>query len=158
MAPARRPVVIVGLGNPLRMDDGIGSRVVAELEARGQVPETVETLDLGTAGFAVLHAIAGRRKAVFIDCAFMGKPPGSITRFKPDEVHSDKLQSRCSLHEGDLLHTLELARKLGACPEDVVILGVEPERIESGQTLSPTLESRLDHYVQATRSEFLLAR
>ena len=53
---------------------------------------------------------------------------------------------------------VELARKLGTCPEDVVILGIEPERVENGQALSPTLESRLDHYVQATRSEFVLAR
>ena len=153
MVADRRPVVLVGLGNPLLMDEGIGSRVVAELEARGDVPDTVETLDLGTAGFEVLHAIVGRRKAVFIDCTFMGKTPGSLQRFTPDQVISEKSSTHGSLHEGDLLHTLQLARKLGTCPQDVVILGVEPDRVEPGQALSPALESRVDEYVEAARLE-----
>jgi len=139
--------VLIGLGNPLMSDEGIGVRLIAEIESRQLIPAGVETLDLGTAGIGVLHAITGRRKAVFVDCALMGEQPGTMRRFTPEEVITRKVQTRLSLHEGDLLHTLELARTLGDCPEEIMIFGIEPDSLQPGLELSPTLESRLDEYL-----------
>ena len=139
--------MLIGLGNPLMSDEGIGVRLIAELEASQSLPAGVDVLDLGTAGLGVLHAIAGRHKAIFVDCALMGERPGTMRRFTPQEVLSQKVQTRLSLHEGDLLHTLELARRLGDCPEQIAIFGVEPASLEPGMELSPSLESRLGHYL-----------
>ena len=63
-------MVLVGLGNPLMSDEGVGARLVAEIENRCLAPPGVEVLDLGTSGIGVLHAIAGRNKVLFVDCAF----------------------------------------------------------------------------------------
>ena len=101
---------------------------------------------------SVLHELEGREKVIFIDCTMMGEPPGTIRRFTPDDVVTRKVQSRFSMHEGDLLHTISLARRLGTCPEDVVIFGIEPKSTDFGEYLSPELSARLDEYADAIRS------
>lgn len=148
----KHPLAIIGMGNPLMTDEGIGVRVVGRLQAM-DLPGGVEALDLGTSGMAVLHEIAGRRKVVFVDCAAMGERPGTLRRFTPDQVASRKVQTRLSLHEGDLLQTIALARRLGSCPDDIVIFGIEPAAIEPGDSLSPDLAARLSEYVATVRAE-----
>jgi len=97
--------------------------------------------------------MAGRRKAVFIDCAFMDEAPGTIRRFTPDQVSSQKALAGLSLHEGDLLKIIELSRSLGECPPEVVIFGIQPQSIEPGEALSPALSTRLDEYADAVAAE-----
>jgi len=60
---------------------------------------------------------------------------------------------RYSLHEGDLLNTLELSRRLGECPDDIVIFGIEPKEIAQGEGLSSELQSNLQQYVQTILQE-----
>ncbi len=152
--PSTRTAVI-GLGNPLMSDEGIGSRLIAEFARRSRCGEFagVLFLDLGTAGAKVLHAIAQKRKAIFLDCVFMGEQPGAIRRFTTDDVHSLKILSRFSFHEADLLGILELSRKLGECPEEVVIFGIEPQEIAPGETLSSALQTRIKDYVAMIQAE-----
>ena len=146
--------VVGGLGNTLMSDEGVGVLIVrrlAQLPA-GRFPG-VEFVELGTSAMQAVHAMAGRRKAVFVDCAFMDREPGALVRFGPDEVRTRKELPRLSLHEGDLLQGIELSRRLGECPEEVVIFGVEPASIEFGECLSPALQARLDSYVEAVAAE-----
>jgi hydrogenase maturation protease len=147
------PIVVIGLGNPLLGDEGIGNRLVAELASLSERYPEVEFLDLGTSGMAVLHALAGRRKAILLDCAFLGEPPGTLRRFTPDEVRSSKSVRGFTMHEGDLLQFLELARSLGDTPEEIVIFGIEPETVAPGMGLSETLEAKVGEYVEAVRGE-----
>jgi hydrogenase maturation protease len=147
------PTVIIGLGNLYMSDEGIGVRVAMALAQDPRVPAGVEVMDLGTAGFAVLHALEGRTRAVFVDCAFMGEEPGTFRRFTPDEVDSRKVETRWSLHEGDLLRTLDLARKLDQCPEEVVLIGVEPGSTDPGADLSPAVAACLPVCVGAVLNE-----
>jgi hydrogenase maturation protease len=152
VAPVK-PVVVIGLGNPLMSDEGVGVHVIRELSARAGEFPGIEFLDAGTSGMVALHAMAGRRKAVFVDCARMGGSPGTIRRFRPDDVASRKVLSGLSLHEGDLMSIIELSRRIGECPADVVIFGVEPECFDPVQELSPALASRLAAYVEQIVSE-----
>ena len=145
--------MVIGLGNALLGDEGVGVHVVARLRARAAEFPAAELVEAGAAGHAVLHLVAGRRKAVLVDCAFMDLPPGTIRRFTPADVRSAKALSGCSLHQGDLLQTLELSRQLGECPETVVIFGIQPQRVEPAENLAPTLASRLDEYVAAVAAE-----
>ena len=147
------PTVVIGLGNPLMTDEGVGIAVVARLHQCADLPADVEVIDLGTGGLNVLHEIKGRSKVVFVDCAYMNASPATLRRFTPDEVQSAKLQTRLSLHEGDLLQTLELARQLGELPSEIVIYGIEPESVTFGDHLSDTLKRRLDEYVETIRQE-----
>ena len=145
-------IAIIGIGNPFMRDEGIGVRVIAELQ-QTTLANVVDVLDLGTSGISVVHELEGRDKVIFVDCTLMGAAPGTLRRFTPDEVVSRKAQPGLSLHEGDLLNTLALARHLGACPADVVIFGIEPKVVDHGDQLSPELEEKLDTYVAAVRAE-----
>jgi len=95
----------------------------------------------------------GRKKVLFVDCAIMGQTPGTIRRFSPDEVRSLKVGMRYSLHEGDLLNTLELSRKMGEYPENIVIFGIEPKEIADGQGLSQEIEILIPKYIQTILKE-----
>lgn len=145
-------VAIIGLGNPLMSDEGIGIEVVARLR-EVELPASVEVLDLGTSGMRVLHELEGRDKVVFVDCALMGTAPGTLRRFTPHDVVSQKAQPGLSLHEGDLFSTLALARQIGTCPDDVVIFGIQPKLVDFGEGLSPELQENLDTYVARVRAE-----
>ena len=143
---------IIGMGNPLMSDEGIGVRVVARLQGTA-LSEAADVLDLGTSGISVLHEFEGREKVIFVDCAMMGLEPGTIRRFTPDDVETRKVQTGVSLHEGDLLSTIALARRLGTCPEQIVIFGIQPKTVEFGEHLSPELAERLDDYTAEIRAE-----
>ena len=147
-----KQVVVIGLGNPLMSDEGVGVRVVQALEAEGVHPRA-DFVDAGTSGMKALHAMAGRAKAILVDCAKMRTEPGTLRRFGPDHVVSRKELPGFSLHEGDLLNTIELSRRIGECPAEVVIFGIEPARVEMGESLSPALASRLGEYVEAVKAE-----
>lgn len=149
----RTSTVVLGLGNPLMADEGIGVRLVVQLSRLAAERPDVEFLDAGTGGLAVLHHIQGRRKAVFIDCAYMGEEPGAIRRFTSEEVHSSKVLAHQSLHEADLLRILEMSQQLGQAPDEVVIFGIQPQRIEPAMELSPVLEDRMDEYLAVLLKE-----
>ena len=147
-------VVVIGLGSPLLSDEGVGVHLIKKMSTPGPYGSGVDFIDLGTAGARILHAVAGRRKAIFIDCALMGEQPGTIRRFTPDDVRSEKQLPRMSLHEGDLMQFIELSRRLGECPDDVVIFGIQPQDMSPGLELSPLLAARMDEYVKAITTEF----
>jgi len=148
-----RPVVVIGLGNLLLSDEGVGVHVIRALEEQAASFPEVDLLDLGAGGLSVLYAISGRRKAILVDCALMGEPPGTLRRFAPEEVRTVKALSGFSLHEGDLVRVLELARELGQAPEEVVIFGIQPADVSPGQELSPILQGRLQEYVDRVAAE-----
>ncbi|MGQ9674357.1 MAG: hydrogenase maturation protease [Chloroflexota bacterium] len=146
-------VVVIGLGSPLMADEGIGVHLVRELEKRADEFPGVDFVDAGTSAMEALYFMLGRRKAILIDCAIMGEEPGTIRRFTPAEVRSRKDLPRLSLHEGDPLVIVELARKLGEAPPEIVIYGIEPARIAPGTELSTTLAARLARYQQSVSFE-----
>lgn len=153
MKSEETPCIVIGLGNLLMSDEGIGVRLVERLAARAAEFQDVQFLDAGTSGMVALHAMAGKHKAVFVDCALMGEPPGTIRRFTPEQASSLKKMPGLSLHEGDLFGILELSKQLGECPPEVVIFGIQPDRIEPEPQLSPTLAGRLADYEAAVRAE-----
>jgi len=149
----RRSTVVLGLGNPLMADEGIGVCLVERLAESSADYPGVEFLDAGTGGLSVLHHLEGRRKAIFIDCAYMGAEPAAIRRFTPDEVRGTKVLAHQSLHEADLLRIIDMARQLGQAPEEIVIFGIQPERIEPALGLSPALKGRIDEYLAVVMRE-----
>ncbi len=142
-----KPVVVLGLGNPLMADEGIGVYLVERLLESADKYSAVDFVDAGTGGLSILYQIEYHRKAIVIDCAFMDEPPGTIRRFTPEEVQSVKVLAHQSLHEADLMQILALARQLGQAPDEVVIFGIQPERVEPGLGLSRTLMERIDEYI-----------
>lgn len=146
-----KPAIVIGLGNPLMADEGIGSALVgalAGLAEAGKLPtEKVEYLDGGCGGMYLLHSIAERKKVVLLDCARMGLEPGAIRRFTPDEVQTVKQMTHLSLHEVDILRVIELAKLIGQCPDEIVIFGIEPAKIEPHIGLTEVLQRCLPEYL-----------
>ncbi len=149
----KKPVVVLGLGNPLMADEGIGVYLIERLMGFASEHPAVDFVDAGTGGLSILYLIEGRRKAVLIDCAFMDEPPGTIRRFTPDQVRSTKVLAHQSLHEADLMRIIALARELDQAPDEIIIFGIQPERVEPGLGLSRTLMERIDEYVSTVLQE-----
>ncbi len=141
-----KKTVVLGLGNPIMSDEGIGVVLVGRLQDRADEYPDVEFVDAGTGGFAVLHQMEAADRAIFIDCAQMGTAPGTMKRFLCDEVNSVKQLAHFSLHEGDLLTLIEKAKQLEQCPPEIVIFGIEPKTIDFGLELTSELKNRLDEY------------
>jgi len=149
----KKPIVVLGLGNPLMADEGIGIHLIERLAGCAAPCPGVDFVDAGTGGMSVLHLIEGRDKAIFIDCAFMGQEPGTLRRFTPDEVRSAKVLAHQSLHEADLLRIIALAEQLGQCPGQVVLFGIEPEVVVPRQGISAVLLGQTEHYLSEILSE-----
>ena len=147
----QKPVVVLGLGNPLMGDEGVGVRVIDILQSEAQSYPNAEFIDAGTGGLSILHMISGRQKAIIIDCALMGDKPGTVRTFGPDDVNTTKKLAHQSLHEADIIKIIEMAKQLGEGPDEVLFIGIEPESITERLSLSDTLENRTDEYADAVR-------
>ena len=151
----KKNLIVLGLGNPLMSDEGVGGFLIERfLTRQGDYPD-VEFLDAGTGGMNLLHLMAGRRKVVIIDCAYMETTPGTIRKFTPEDVKSVKKLAHQSLHEADLLKIIEISRKLGACPEKIIMFGIEPSTVEMNMGLSKALTPRIDDYIAVISKELV---
>lgn len=146
-------IAVLGLGNPLMRDEGIGTKIIELLSGYQEKYPHVEFIDAGTGGMSVLHLISGRDKAVIIDCAKMQAEPGTLRRFEPEDVQSVKKLSHHSLHEMDILKVIDIAAQTHQRPESVVFFGIEPEVIELGDHLSDTLLAKMDEYIKTILEE-----
>ncbi len=144
----KKEVVVLGIGNILMSDEGIGCRLIEKLNACNENFPFAEFIDVGTKSMSLLHLMADRKKAIIVDCALMDTKAGTIKRFTPRDVSSIKQLRHFSLHEADVLGIIEMSRRLGQCPKDIVIFGIEPQSLEPGQSLSDTLSSKLSDYTQ----------
>ncbi len=149
-APA--PTLIVGFGNPLRGDDGIGVEVVERLKVRG-LPAGVEVSDGGTHGLDLVNLMQGRRRVILVDAAALGKRPGEWARAALDRVRLRAPAALHSAHAAGVGEALALAQALDLLPEEVVIFGVQPARVSWNSTLSPELEAALPDLITAVLAE-----
>jgi hydrogenase maturation protease len=121
----RTPLLVMGVGNTLRGDDGFGVAVLNEVGSRA-VPGNVDLLDAGTSIIDLMEELNGRRKVVVVDAVRGGQPPGTLYRFSPEDVAAEEVPAD-SLHQVGLFDTLRLAELVDCRPEEVVIIGAQPE-------------------------------
>jgi hydrogenase maturation protease len=150
--PSLPGTVVIGLGNPLRGDDGIGVRVAQALGER-PLPHGVEVVDGGTQGLGLVTLLEGRQRAILVDAARVGREPGQFVRFTLDEANLLGDDPSMAIHEAGLRDVLILAEALKVLPEQVIIFGVEPASIEWDSTLSAQVEATLPGLVQAVLEE-----
>ena len=129
---------MLGVGNILLRDEGVGVRVVEELQKRDLPPE-VELFDGGTIGADLLDVIADRRKVIVIDAAMGDFEPGTVIRLTPEDLATPE-QPSASLHDLGVHETLMLARQMNAAPDEVTLIGVKPFRVEYGLDLTPEMQ------------------
>jgi len=128
------PILIVGIGNILLRDEGVGVRVIESLR-RQRLPAGVEIVDGGTSGADLIDYIADRRKLIVVDAVKSGQAAGTVLRFSDQELIA-RSEGMISLHEFGLVETLLAVRQLGCAPQRVVIYGIEPADTGCGLELS----------------------
>lgn len=142
-------IAIIGIGNPMMADDGIGPRLISELEGSGP---GVDLIDMGTGGMQLVHVLAGYDSVIIIDSADMGLSPGESRIFSPGEVVSLKETRAYSLHDWDLMRSIEISGELGEAPERILILAVQPGSLDMSEGLSPEVERGIPVYIEGIRA------
>lgn len=136
---------VIGIGNPFKGDDGIGLKLLEEIEKK-DIPEDVRTYDMGSETFDLIHVLKDLDKAIIIDAVQFGGSPGDYRFFTPDEVNS--LKKSDTPHGTDILEVLSLSEKLDEMPEKILIMGVQPKDTDLGEGFSRPLESNVPELVE----------
>lgn len=149
-------ILICGIGNRLKKDDGIGPYVIEKLEKR-VLPANVSLLDFGTSGFKTALEIGKYHKVIFVDAIQLDNQPGQVyktTLSKEDFLESPSLSSfTVSLHESDLEKILTTATLINNYPEEIIVLGCEPEDLSFGLDLSREVEKAVSKIIDLILSE-----
>jgi len=144
--------LILGVGNLLLSDEGVGLRVVEKLAASYELPEGVQTLDGGTLGLDLLYYLEGVENLLIIDAVEMGKEPGALLRLEGDEVPAF-LSVKISPHQIGIPDMLFAAKLKDLYPRNVVLWGVQPGTLDVGLELSPPIAAQVDVLVEKAVEE-----
>jgi hydrogenase maturation protease len=139
--------VVLGLGNMLMADDGVGLAALARLRDQWCLPHHVELVDGGTWGMNLLHVVEGSDHLLIFDAVSNGGVPGSLVRLEGHDIPRFLLQ-KVSPHQVDLREVLALAELRGLLPRRLVVLGIEPVRVEMSTELTPAVEANVDALVR----------
>lgn len=145
-------ILVMGLGNLVMSDDGLGSRVITELEQRFLPCEQVKLLDGGTLGLDLLPRLEGVEKLLIIDALQMGAEAGTLFRLEGDEVPR-AFANKLSVHQMGLQDLLAVAELQGNLPQELVVIGAQSAVIEMGMELSPAVAASLEQVVSAVLAE-----
>lgn len=134
--------VVLGVGNLLLTDEGIGIHAIQHMLEKKVLPEEIELIDGGTAGLALLYFLEGVDTLLIIDAVETGGPPGTIVRLAGDRIPA-YMALKVSPHEITLPDFLAAAKLRDLYPKEVVVWGMQPQSLEVGVDLSPEVEARL---------------
>lgn len=144
-------VVVLGVGNTLLGDEGVGVRVIEHLQARGGLPETMELLDGGTLGLALLPRLEDVDVLVICDAALMDAPPGTVRVFQGEEMDGllrHRVRTPHDIGLDDLLDALRLRERL---PPRRVLVAIQPHGLALSGALSPSVAAAVPDAAQAVK-------
>ncbi len=144
--------LILGVGNLLLSDEGVGVRVIEQLQKEYDLPGEVDVLDGGTLGLDLLYHLEGVCRLLIIDAVETGQEPGTLIRLEGDEVPAF-LSLKISPHQIGVPDMLFAAKLKDLYPNEVVLLGVQPGIIETGLNLSPPVAAQVTPLVEQTLAE-----
>jgi hydrogenase maturation protease len=141
--------LVIGAGNPIAGDDGIGIAALERLLGQWRFDDAVELVDGGTWGMNLLPLIEDTHRLLVLDAVRAGKPPGALVTVQREELPRT-LALKLSPHQIDLREVFALAELRGTLPEQLVVLGIQPLRIEDMHVgLSPVVAASLDALVES---------
>lgn len=145
-------LLILGLGNVLCGDDGLGVAAVAEIQRRFFLSPRVRVLDGGTLGLALLGHIGLAQDVLLVDAVRGDAPPGTLVRLEGDEV-APAARERLSVHQIGVADLLDGLRLLDAVPRRLLLLGLVPRTLELGLERSPEVQAQLPSLVREVIAE-----
>jgi hydrogenase maturation protease len=140
--------LVLGLGNLVLADDGVGLRIAEALCDTG-----VEVVDGGTQGLALLGLIEHRPALLICDAVGLGAAPGTVHVLRQEEIWNLPAHRPSTAHEGNARGLLQAARLLGVEPEFISVVGIEPGELRSRIGLSAPVEAALPAAIAAARAE-----
>jgi hydrogenase maturation protease len=150
-SPDPTAVLVLGIGNILLCDEGVGVRAIEAMQPM-DLPSNVELVDAGTAGADLVDIIAHRRKVIVVDAIEAGAAPGTVFRLRGDELMPDSGVA-ISLHQLGLVESLTMAEQLECAPKEVIVFGVQPDKIRPGLELSAPVANAVSKVIDAVLFE-----
>ena len=145
-------ILVLGLGNVLCTDDGLGVVAVAHLAESYELPEGVQAMDGGTLGLSLLPYVEEAEKLILVDAVRTDAPAASPVRLEGDEV-GPAIAHRLSPHQVGVADLMDAARLRDRYPREVVLLGLVPESLETRLGLSPVLAAAVPALVERVAEE-----
>lgn len=145
-------IIVLGVGNILLSDEGIGVRAVEKLQRDYDLPPEVVVIDGGTTGMEMLEDLSNADHIIIIDAVRSGKAPASIIRLADEQVPVF-FKTKLSPHQIGLSDVLATLAFIGEQPGGVTVIGVEPVSLETGMALSPQVEARLPELMELVVTE-----
>ena len=144
---SRTPLLVLGLGNVLLEDDGVGAVAVVNLLDRYEAPEGVRVLDGGTLGLSLLPYLEDADRVILVDAVNTNDEPGTLVRLDGDDV-APAVATRLSPHQVGVADLLDGARWLERFPPRLILLGLVPRSIELHVGLSPRVRAAVGDLVE----------
>jgi hydrogenase maturation protease len=144
-------IVVLGVGNLLLSDEGVGIHVVHQL-MKMALPPGVAVIEGRVYGLALVDVAAKADRLIVIDAVRGGGVPGTIYRFGPEELSLGSNAYKMSVHEIGILEVIHLAGLVGRTPQTTII-GVEPGSLEIGMELSPEIQAKVPRIIELVVGE-----
>jgi hydrogenase maturation protease len=144
--------LVLGVGNPLMSDDGVGLRVLEELSAQQPALEDVDYVDAGTLSLLLLPRFEDCDALLVLDAAQLGRQAGDLCVLHDADMDVFFRNARGSVHEVGIRDLLDAARLTGTLPQRRAFVGVQPQRVAIGSTLSAPLQSSIAPAVAHARA------
>ena len=148
-----KDTVILGIGNILLKDDGVGVHTIRELENE-KLPSTIELVDGGTSTLDTLSYFLDYKKIIVVDCLKAGYEPGTIYKINPEDIKNYQSEN-LSIHDVQILDVIKIANMLGKFPK-VVIFGIEPEKICLDTEMTETMKNKIPEVIKLLKMELNL--
>lgn len=153
MSDLMREVLVVGIGNILMQDDGVGVHLISKLKEE-PIPSYIELMDGGTGGFELIDLMEGYKKIFVLDAVDFGAEAGSIVVFTPDKVIDKSFNSRHSLHGYNLMTILSVAHAIGK-RFNIKVVGIQPKSTNIGNMLTDTVRSIVPNAIEIIKREII---
>lgn len=148
--------LILGLGNVLLTDEAVGAAVLKALAPAAEADPDLTLYDGGTLSFTLAGPIGDAARLIVVDAAAMGDPPGTVRIFEGEAMDRQLSVHAKSVHEVSLADLFDIARLTDTLPAQRALIGIEPERVDWGDQLSPAVAAAVPEAV--SRIDALLQR
>lgn len=148
-----RRIGVLGIGNVLMGDDGVGPYTMKMLEARYKFPKQVELQDVGTPGLGITSVFSEYDAVILIDAVNAKLKSGEVKLYRKNELVLVPLKQRVSPHDPALVEALLFAELSGKCPKEVLLVGVVPETCELNCGLSAAAQAGVEKAIGAVLAE-----
>lgn len=143
--------ILIGLGNPILGDDGVGWKVVEEISKFDIRNSDLDIDCCALGGLSLMERLIGYDRAIIVDALQTGKPVGAVNCFRLEELDNHSTGHTTAAHDTSLATALTVGRSMGEkMPDEVFVIGIEAERVyEFTEALTPSVAAAIPHAVEA---------